>query len=599
MKYRQLTLLLFVLHLANALEDPSSYFGGSDNEEYIAWLQNVSYNKSTFVASTSDAGKGVAVHWTTDDAHIQLAVAVKATGWAGFGLGESGSMLGADIVMFTAETNQLVDSYVLDVAGMPSPDQCQSWTLLNSTVKTNFIVFEATRLLDTGDSQDRIFIDDSGTLIPPTRVLAAWGDSSEPSYHGNNTARGSIRFFGNTSSADELGAFAATMQAEAEGTFTIQANNFTIPANETTYQDFCFSQQDILAMNVPIDQDLHVIGIEPIVDPRAVPYVHHYLLYASSDPWNSSLSCDEYPAIEVAYVWAPGDPPLNLPSNVGEPLGPTGGFQSFSLQIHYNNPGLDKNISDSSGVRMYYTSKKRQFDLGIFQIGDPFVRLEGQSVSANRGLAQHNFGCSENCSSSYFLEPVTVIREHLHMHKTGVSATNAQIRNGKVVRQGTVQFWDFKQQGNLAVAQPPFDIQPGDSFRTLCDYDANNGQVFGLGSQQEMCIAFLYYYPRQMASTADFGPLPVMCGLGVGDLLPGCEVTYVETANFTQVSQLGRTFGSTPSTCPIDAPSSPASAPSKQGSPPTAISTSSSVAAYVSNAIPRLVAGAITTIAFL
>ena len=497
MKLRLLPLsFIFILQgslqLAVTAQDATSYFNGTDNAAYVNWLQQASYNKSTFLASTTEEGNGVALLWTTNDVNINVAVAARAKGWVGFGLAESGSMRGADIILFTAETNQLVDSYVLDQPGKPFPDDCQSWTLVDSTVDGGFIIFEATRRLDTGDSQDRVIINDSNALVPPTRVIAAWGETSEPSYHGSNTTRGAIRFFGNESSADELQAFARTMQEEAEGNFTVQANDFLIPAEETRYQHFCFSRDDLLAMNVPLDLNLHTIGIEPIVDPRTKKYVHHFVVYGSNQPWNSSLSCDEYPSIEAVYVWAPGDEPLNLPANVGSPLGASA-FQSFSLEIHYNNPDLDENMLDSSGVRFYYTSKKREFDLGIFRTGDPDIQLGGTSVSKNGGLSQHIFNCGSNCSSNYVTESVTVMREHLHMHATGVSTANVQIRDGEVIRQGQVQYWDFYAQGFTAVVQPPFELQPGDSFRTVCDYNANNSTVWGLGSQDEMCIAFLYY----------------------------------------------------------------------------------------------------------
>jgi len=112
----------------------------------------------------------------------------------------------------------------------------------------------------------------------------------------------------------------------------------------------------------------------------------------------------------------------------------------------------------------------------------------------------------------------------------------------------TFQFWDFNQQGNLAVVQEPFQIMPGDAFRTTCDYEANNGEVFGLASQEEMCIAFLYYFPRQESLQ--------FCGLGFGEFFPGCEAEYSATADLTEFS---RSFGSAPSNCAAPDPDSSAS----------------------------------------
>jgi Copper type II ascorbate-dependent monooxygenase, C-terminal domain len=218
---------------------------------------------------------------------------------------------------------------------------------------------------------------------------------------------------------------------------------------------------------------------------------------------------------KLAYAWGPGELPLLLPSSVGSPLGGSD-VQSFQIKIHCNNPNRDAGVLDSGGVRFYYTSRKRQYDLGVFQAGDPFVVLNGQSVGVagtNNAMAQHTFTCPSSCSSNVLSRPVTALREHLHMPKSGVSMANVQIRNGQELRRGTVQYWDFDQQGGFGVVQSPFTIQPGDSFRTVCNYNPQNGERFGLGSGDEMFHAFIAYYPRQTY-------------LGVEKYLPGCGATH-------------------------------------------------------------------------
>lgn len=228
-----------------------------------------------------------------------------------------------------------------------------------------------------------------------------------------------------------------------------------------------------------------------------------------------------------------------LPENVGGPLGENG-FKVFRLETHYNNPWLDTGAVDSSGVRLYYTSQKRQHEFGVMSLGDPWISLFGQPV----GPATHTFDCPSSCSTVSLNQSVTVVREWLHMHQTGMTMSNSHIRDGQVIRTGKVDFYDFEQQGAFAVQQPPFEIQPGDSFKTTCQYMSNEA-VFGLSSQQEMCVAFLIYWPRQVQSL--FGvDAPFMCGRDIQ--IPGCASDY-EKISLESDADLSRTFGTTSDQC--------------------------------------------------
>jgi len=181
--------------------------------------------------------------------------------------------------------------------------------------------------------------------------------------------------------------------------------------------------------------------------------------------------------------------------------------------------------------------------MGILMLGDPFLALMDNSVGD--GLASHKFDCPASCSSVALNQSVTVVREYLHMHKTGASMNNYHIRDGQVIRAGQVQFYDFAQQGAYAVPQEPFQILPGDSFQTTCQYKAEDETVFGLSSSQEMCIAFLMYHPRQTMSLGGFD-FPFTCGYDIP--IPGCVSDWEQT-NLEAVSDLNRTFGSVGEVC--------------------------------------------------
>jgi hypothetical protein len=562
-----LLLLLAVLGQAQVVvddDDASFYFGGSAPDAYTTDLAN-RYTGKVFLPSMADSTQGAAVYWSVDDEFVYIAVAVRATGWLGFGLAEAGGMLGADMALFTAiRPTEIIDAYTLE-GRRPITDDCQQdWELVNATVDTNensgggsgFLMIEIKRLLNTGDPQDHILLNDESTIIPPRRVIAAWGDDSEMGYHGTNRARGAIRFFG---TGNEETTFQTSMAQYSNGTFELRASQYEIKTMETEYVELCITRDDLIAQGVPNTTDLlNVIGYEPILTSGSEPYVHHFVVSGTSDNTCNFMS-------EIAYVWAPGEHPSSLPDNLGAPLFGTDGFQAFSIQIHYNNPNLVEGVLDSSGVRFYYTESPREYQVGVLQTGDPFLYLYGQAVGT--GLTVHEFDCPGTCSSQILQEPVTALKEMLHMHKTGVRVMNQQIRNNEVIRTGSIDVWDFEQNGAGTVLQQPFTIQPGDGFKTSCYYrntiDTNDSNVtnasnndepsssvsvssvfqspvFGTSSQEEMCIVFIFYYPRATLKS-EFGEFSFFCGFDFEN--EPCKATHQVQDLANNDLALNRIFG--------------------------------------------------------
>jgi hypothetical protein len=355
-------------------------------------------------------------------------------------------------------------------------------------------------------------------------------------YHGKNRARGAVRWF---SDKDEQAVFDAAMLRNAEGSFEIRAVDYPIKAKETEYVNFCFSREDILAQGVPDVDKLSFIGFEPIIDEDAVAMVHHFIVKTSAntnDGMSQNCGGDFRFLSEMAYGWATGEGPEALADNLGVPFGGINGIQSFKLVVHYNNPDRIPGVLDSSGVRFYYTTQPREFDVGYMELGDPFLRLNGVSVGS--GLSSHTFRCPSSCTSLLVKpeQPLTVIRETIHMHKTGVAAVNEQIRGGEVVRAGVVDFYNFDQQGNQNVQQEPYQLLAGDSFNTVCYYQ--DGAEFGRSSQQEMCIAFIRYYPRQLF--LDLYALTCGYEFPIG----ACESEYSQQTSSSEVPvDLKRRFG--------------------------------------------------------
>lgn len=235
---------------------------------------------------------------------------------------------------------------------------------------------------------------------------------------------------------------------------------------------------------------------------------------------------------ELMYYWGDGLSNVALPDFLGLPFYGEGSLNSFKIQTHYHNPLKRSDIIDSSGFRLYWTSKLRETDLGVFTVGDPYVKKKYTQLG--RGLSRHDFDCPSSCTSTFMDKPITVFQEVHHAHGLGVQTVIDQFRNGKKVRSGKVEYFDWYTNGNPLVVQEEFTIEPGDSFTTSCYYRDGDGlnSVFGFGARDEMCMGSYLYYPRVDKDIW-------MCGYDIVDRQ--CATGY-KHKKVPDINSLGRTF---------------------------------------------------------
>jgi len=167
--------------------------------------------------------------------------------------------------------------------------------------------------------------------------------------------------------------------------------------------------------------------------------------------------------------------------------------------MHYNNPNSVSAVVDNSGVRLFYTENLRQFSAGVFSFGNPIsiISLNGEQVG--EGYTNWMLSCPGTCSAEYFADhgSITVFSELLHMHSTGKRIVSSQIRNENILREAFVDYFDFSYSGSHVFKQPDYEVFPGDSFQVSCYYDVapSPNTTFGVGSENEMCVIILWYYP--------------------------------------------------------------------------------------------------------
>jgi len=159
---------------------------------------------------------------------------------------------------------------------------------------------------------------------------------------------------------------------------------------------------------------------------------------------------------------------------------------------------------DDAGVKIWVQPSPKANVAGIFELGDPKViqggLLGGTAVVIPRGGSHFTYVCPDS-ETAKWTGDITVFGSILHMHKMGAQmytevtppsggATGATKRNH-------VQYFDFDHQDPTLISS--YVIKKGSTLTTRCYYDntlpASQPLVFGLGSEQEMCTDFIYYYP--------------------------------------------------------------------------------------------------------
>jgi len=467
------------------------------------------------------------VFWNVKGSMIEIALRVQTAGWIGFGLGErtTGGMGGSDIATVSVwpnGTSEITDRYAVGNA-FPKADTCQDWKLVSASEANGVTTAEMTRALVTSDPQDQPLVANNMRA----KVVLAYGADDSFGYHTTNRIAFQLDFFGDLKTD-----FWATVNDPDVDFFDITLNNFRIPAHQgglcqrgtdcfdqtTTYHEAC---RDISELD-----GVQMIANAPLIEGGDIgnPELHHFVVWGHDTPDCGSGQGD------FIYGWAPGAKEFVFPKEAGVSFGKTG-LRSLKLQTHYDNPQLKVDRRDSSGVRFYYTKKRRQHEAGVLVFGDLYMMLGGLPLPD--GISRYEISCPDafsRCSEEERKTTLQVITSQLHMHKTGVRMTVQQRRAGGLDTKLEGQFYNFAFQDTNPIN---YTIGAGEEWITTCYYN-NQGKrtKWGLGSNDEMCQNFVSYYPKMSC-------LGTSCGLLAGGKL-------VSNISLPSEAALGRTFGSKP-----------------------------------------------------
>ena len=339
------------------------------------------------------------------------------------------------------------------------------------------------------------------------------------------------------------------------GYYCAYSNKTLVPAVETSYmcRGFAMPKGNLWALDVePIvdrsDVLHHMLAFVTYVDVTNLPAQGHTDL--GGGVWDCLSGFGT--VLGPMYVWAVGGGSAVYPAGTGYRVGwptaeaslspTTNGVPFLMIQYHYSNTNLVTGIRDSSGVRMRVTDVAQPMDVGMVWLG---ANVPG-GISIPSG--KNAFGFSTSVSSLFTvpastINPLassyTVFGSFLHAHLTGTRIWTEQIRNGQRIKVngldglGGTNAYNFEHQEITPINTV---MNPGDGvkvkcvFRNTVEYGLRVGNavsaagqtvVGGEATTDEMCMVFLWYWPRAVA-IAQLKQATAFCDDAQSGGLPTC-----------------------------------------------------------------------------
>uniref|UniRef100_A0A3B5BBC6 Monooxygenase DBH like 1 n=1 Tax=Stegastes partitus TaxID=144197 RepID=A0A3B5BBC6_9TELE len=431
-----------------------------------------------------DQDRLVCLKWGFDNlqGNITFQLVVNSTGWVGFGLSPNGGMKGSDIVIGGLGPD---GSYFTDrhATGKSTPlvDEQQNYVLLSMSENDGQTIMTFQRTIKACDDKD--FHITTG----PIKLIYAYGTTDKIEYHMSR--RG-------TKEVNLLNYMPRTVPTSSNY-LSAQMDKFTVPAVPTYYH--------CKVLQFPkLNTKHHIYQIEPVIENKDV--VHHILLYRCPHFVTQTYEYKCYvgdvgdTCFHVLASWGIGGAVFEFPENVGIPVGGDNNNPFYRLEIHYNNPESKAGKYDSSGLRLHYTAQLRQHDASILNAGV----LVRSPLTYNIPPKTSQFRTYGICNTSQFSQHVNPVPDlHvfavlLHTHLAGRKVRVGHFRDGKQIGfLGLDENYDFEFQQTVSLGSIK-TIKPGDEIIVECTYstaDRDGITQVGRSTTDEMCLAFLFYYP--------------------------------------------------------------------------------------------------------
>uniref|UniRef100_A0A8C1UM66 Monooxygenase, DBH-like 1, like n=1 Tax=Cyprinus carpio TaxID=7962 RepID=A0A8C1UM66_CYPCA len=472
----------------------------------------------------------VRLKWGFDEIQgtILFELTVNTSGWVGFGFSPKGGMTGADIVIggVGPEGRYFTDRHAVGKS-MPLVDQQQNYKLLSLTESDGKTVMKFQRSIGSCDEND----------LPitnlPMKLIYAYGQTDDITYHTNRRGTKELNLL----------KYMPRVNPPNSNFFDITMVNFTLPSNQTHYH--------CKIVRAPtFDHKQHIYRIEPVITNPDL--VHHLLLYRCPPSVTEPFEAECYTGVdgecmETVAVWGVGGGAFEFPEVAGLPIGGNVGGFLYRLEVHYNNVNKSAGRVDNSGLRFYYTSELRQHDAAVLMTG--LAVAPGYAIPP-KAKSFLTYGL---CDTAYIPEvletphDLQVFSVMLHTHLAGQKVRVGHFRGGKQIDFLAVdENYDFEYQEvtNLGKTKT---VKLGDKLLVECTYNTENRSTLtwgGLSTSDEMCLAFLFYYPAMNLSSCVSFPDVTSLGsaMGANDTATWVNMMFMKTWNDMSINQYQQTL---------------------------------------------------------
>lgn len=165
------------------------------------------------------------------------------------------------------------------------------------------------------------------------------------------------------------------------------------------------------------------------------------------------------------------------------------------LETHYNNPEHLEGEKDATSYTFLWTDEPPDTEVASLTLGD--LQVDGWFLEPGQESVKRTTVCTPECTDRWPSEGVTAVSVFHHMHKRGRSAQVQIVRDGKEIAPlSTLR--DFEYGYQFSKSLDSIKLLPGDKLITTCEFDTSNDTEpvpGGLPSQDEMCFAWVDYYP--------------------------------------------------------------------------------------------------------